>query len=211
MAATVVELQRFAVRQRHDLSVTFVYSPAEFAPPPAVPSQSLQAGPVTDEFKGRLRRSSLPIGAIIGLGYEPQRALGAFELLEPSSAWAFRPVSHNPQFNSTVEQANSQLLALLGAGSVFPYAVRSGAELIHSLESFVFVIAPDNRVVLIPMGPKIFALACLLVALDRSPERPAVWRVGEDRYVDPPNVSEDGSVVAVEATFRSTWPGLENS
>ncbi len=179
------------------VQVDFFYCPAEYQPADPSPSSAMEAGPVLPEFAGRLRSVSLPVGAVIGLGYEPQRALGAFELLEPSRAWSFRPYGGPERYGTDVLSANRPLLEILGSEAVFDYDVSAGADLLYALDSFVFALESEYRLVLIPMGPKIFALSCLLLGLGSDRSRPAVWRIGERVYDTARDVREDGSIVGI--------------
>lgn len=202
LASTVLVLDELASRPgRMVLEVDFLYAVAEFAQPPDVASQNLTAGPVTPEYRGFLRRSSLPLAAVIGLGYEPQRALGVFELLEPTTAWAFRPIGTDARYGDAISRSNTQLLSLVAADHVVEYEVADPAGLVYGLDSFLFSISDEFRVVLLPLGPKIFALACLLLGLGEQPERPAVWRVGEGNYGSCPPVEEAGTYVGVRVHF----------
>lgn len=201
MASLLLALDQLAGTEIEKLVVDFFYSPAAYLDPPTEPVGTLRAGPLGPEFAGRLRRTSLPVGAVIGLGYEPLRALGAFELLEPTRTWAFRPISPDQRYSEALDAANEQICELIGLDSVLEYDLLSGVEMLYSLESFVFAVQSDYRLVLLPMGPKIFALACLLIGLDSGAERPAVWRVGEVDYHQPSDVIESGSVVGIRVDF----------
>jgi hypothetical protein len=189
-----------AAKRGVDVEMDFFYSPAAFSSPPLTPSSTLHAGPVLREYSGRLRRTSLPIGTLIGLGYEPQRAMGAFELLEPTTAWAFRPQGGDPRFTEALQTSNDLLLRVLGEDRVFDYKVEHALDTVYALESFVYAVQGSHRLVLLPMGPKIFALACLLVALSDEPDRPAVWRVGERVYSHVSDIEENGNLVGLGVT-----------
>lgn len=184
------------------IEVDFLYAPARFSPPPTTVEGMLEAGPVTPEFRGSMRRVSIPLTAVIGLGYEPQRALGAFELLEPADTWAFLPSSDNRRYDESLQTANSSLLDLIPDGQVLTYNVRDAADTYYRLESFVFTMKTHNRLALVPMGPKIFALCCLLIGANHEAARPAVWRIGE-RAQSVHESEADGHIVALRATISS--------
>lgn len=201
LASTVLNLQSIADIIGSDVTVDFFYSPGLFIPPSLSLSGPLSIAPVLPEFSGRLRRTSLPLGGVVGLGYEPQRALGAFEWLEPNRAWAFSPKGLDIRFEQEVSEANRQLLDVLGPRSVFEYEVVRGADIVYALDSFVFAFKKQYRLVLLPMGPKIFSLACLLIGMDLDGDRPAVWRVGGVAYANPVEVVEEGEIVGVRVVF----------
>ena len=211
LAACVSVLHKLAAGSKSPVHARFYYSPAAFEAPPSQAPSVLVAEAVAPRFKGRLRRSSIPLGAVIGLGYEPQRALGAFELLEPARAWAFKPISQDVRYSDALNLANEQLIDSVGRNRVFPYPVGDPASTFSAVESFVFSMMDEYRLVLIPMGPKIFALVCLLVALVDSANAPAVWRVGERAYQSPLDAVSDGSLVYLDTQFDakgvSVFPG----
>jgi hypothetical protein len=197
MAHTVLEVLSYAERVG-PLDVEFVYSPATFpGAPPAV--GVLEAGPVVPEFRGTLRPASVPVGVVLGVGYEPQRAVGAYELLEPGKAWAFVPSSGHGQYDEAIAVANRALYGLIDEDAIVDYPVLSPVSTFYTLDSFLYASSGDYRVVLIPMGPKVFALCCYLAALGVYGPKPAVWRVGEARYGDPLEIEEEGKVVGLRA------------
>lgn len=197
LAHTVLEVLLYA-EVVGPVDVDFLYSPAAFS---GVPSAAgvLEAGPVVPELRGALRAASLPLGVVLGVGYEPQRAVGVYELLEPGKAWAFVPGSGHGEYDKAIADANRALYGLIDDDAILAYPLLSPATTFYTLDSFLYTASVDYRLVLIPMGPKLFVLCCYLAALGLDGPSPAVWRVGETRYGDPLDISEDGPVVALRA------------
>lgn len=198
-------LESFAVEygQRPGATLDILYTPAEFSPPsPQLAGRSLEAGPIGDRFQGHLRRTSLPLAAVFGLGYEPQRAIGGFELLEPSRAFAFWPESGDGRFEDSLLAANRLLLSIFATNDVLRYPVLDPSDIYYRLESLVSGLAPEHRVVLVPMGPKIFAACCIVLGLGDGVERPAVWRIG----LSGPSLAADarprGEIVGLRLIFN---------
>jgi hypothetical protein len=193
----LVMLQSF-LSTLETIELEVVYSPASFSSPEkAMLSPSIEAAPVSDSFRGRVRRSNLPLAAVFGLGYEPHRAIGGFELLEPASAWAFMPGSGDVRYDTALADANRLFLGAFGSDEVLPYSVLDPADAYLRVESLVSTISRDARVVLVPMGPKIFSAICLLIGLGNSPTRPAVWRIGSSQPPVPKDVTALGPVVGL--------------
>lgn len=201
LAEIVLGLQQVAGSLAGSLRVDFYYSPGIFAEPPSLAPSVLSAAPVAVGYHGLLQRSSIPVGAVFGLGYEPQRALGAFELLEPTRAWAFKPRGEDDRYAAAVQSANEQVLKSLGTDFVLEYDVWDAAGTYYALDSFTFSMRDQYRLVLVPMGPKVFALCCLLIGVDASGPKPAVWRVGERVYSSPVDVRPSGSLVGMRCTL----------
>jgi hypothetical protein len=206
LASILATVSRMARQFQGRLIVHFVYSPARYTAALQESPPRLAMAPIGAGFGGTLRRSDLPLGVVFGLGYEPQQAVGAYEILEPSSCWAFFPRGSDRRFMSDVERANSHLLSILPPEAVLPYDLSEPATLISSLESLSFSLAVDTRVLLVPMGPKIFTLAALLVALSDQPARPAVWRVGQVKYTAVQDIEESGELVSVSIGMGLGWP-----
>jgi hypothetical protein len=187
--------------------VEFYYAPGKYQAPQKNPSSSLVADAVTDRFRGALRSLSLPLAAVIGLGYEPFRAIGVFELLEPGQTWAFFPESEDENYESALLSANRLLRNSLSPSSVLDYPVLRPSEAYKRLESLVVNASDDHRIVLVPMGPKIFAVCCLLLGLDSRIPAPAVWRVGERFANHPVPVEPRGQIVGLRTVSDSSRYG----
>ncbi len=204
LAILLASLQRRA-QELNTLRADLLYAPAAFSPPdPDLSSSPLEAGPVGPAFHGLLRRTSLPLTAIFGLGYEPQRAIGAFELLEPSRAWAFWPDSNDPKYSSALTDANRLLLSVFEPRDVIRYPVLDPGETYYRLESLVSGVSDASRIVLVPMGPKIFAACCILLGLDETDNRPAVWRIGVSGRSSPVDAHARGDVVGLTVQYFAT-------
>jgi hypothetical protein len=201
LARIVNALHSSSQSSGRELVVDFFYSPAEFVPPTEGSQARLSMSPIGAGFAGTLRRSDLPLAVIFGLGYEPQQALGAYEMLEPSSTWAFFPQGIDDRYSELVTHANGHILQIAENARVVPYSLDVPASLYQSLESLVFSLSSESRVLLLPMGPKIFGLACLLVAIGEGSWRPAVWRVGQAEHVDIRDAIEQGPVTSLTARF----------
>ena len=84
------------------VSVDFLYAIAQFTSPPAPLLANTHVGPVTPSFAEWTTEPELPVSAIVGLGYEPDKALGAVEHLQASEIWLFEPLSHIPEYTGSV-------------------------------------------------------------------------------------------------------------
>jgi hypothetical protein len=200
VVAKIVEWLWF---RSYALSVQFVYCPAAFddSSVAAGIDSPLTAEPVSDFFRGELRAPSLPIGLVVGLGLEPYRALGIVELLEPSRTWAFLAEGTDDRFEKASESMHSHLVSESGGRLLMRYRMDSLEKTYAALESLTFSTGLKYRLLFAPSGPKLFSLACMLVAAPRGTGRPAVWRVGRDSSTDPRNITAAGEVIACEVAF----------
>ena len=182
--------------------IQYVYSPAQFESSLKAASQSLAlgAGPVSGFFSGAIRTPSTQVGLVAGLGLEEHRIMGVTELLEPAHTWAFVADSDDPRFAESVQDLHRVLLSS-DHTDLYHYDIHSLAEVYNSLESLCFSAGQSYRIVLAPSGPKIFALACLLVAARLSPIQPAVWRVGSLTPTSAPDALPTGDVVSADIYY----------
>ena len=177
----------FAVLALVDASVAFeidvAYSPAAFTAPSDHTEAIVRVGPVHPFFAGWSQDPQLPVAALIGLGYEPDRAVGAYEYLEASDLHLFIPTSGNVRYDAAVAMANGLLLKNAKPISRHVYDLRDPVSLFALLEASVYSMSNTSRPVIIPSGPKTFAVAAVLVGIFR-PEV-AVWQVSADQTSPP--------------------------
>ncbi|MBI3510940.1 MAG: hypothetical protein HY064_09750 [Bacteroidetes bacterium] len=156
-----------------NLDLTFSYTPSKYSDPqPPMPNKYM--GPIPGIYC--VSTSNKPTALIIGLGYEMERAQGIVEYLDPKTTYAFYS---NPAFDkkfvSVVEKNNAQLLSSLGKENVFKHPIGDLKSTDAQLTSLCLSLKSTHRIILAPLGPKPFALLCLLLSA-RYPEID-VWRV----------------------------------
>lgn len=157
------------------LAVDFVYSLAEYSAPPAEISVNRHVGPVLPEFSGWWSEPDRPAIAIVGLGYEENKALGAVEHIQASDVWIFTPESPISEYTPTLTSANQTLIEGINQSRLLRYSVNRPFDTFADLESLTSALLLDSNPTLFPFGPKIFALTSLLVACIHPTV--AVWRV----------------------------------
>jgi len=185
----------------------FVYAPAEFIEPPHEMSQIESAGPVLPQFAGWSEEPDRPVATVFGVGFEYDRAIGVVEYLEPSEIWSFRPENRDTRFHEEVFRANSFFWRLVPASHQFTYRIDFPIDCLIDLESLTFGLLSHARPILIPFGPKLFALCCLLVAHLHFP-RVGVWRVSSGTNEGPVDRKADGRIVGmcVQLTRNDIFP-----
>ena len=179
----------------------FVYVPGQFQPPSSNNSYNEIVRPI-DGFAS-LASPNLPAALILGLGYDPERALGLEELLDPKRTALMLPLAvskdEDPFYREVVKN-NSDIIDLVDSDWIVEYPLREPTACFGVLESLCSGLLADYRVVLASLGPKLFGLLCFLVAA----KQPAisVWRVSSGMYGEPRDVlpNLDGIVV-----LRTLW------
>lgn len=165
------------------IEVDFYYALAEFSDPPSRVQANTHVGPVLPSLSGWWTEPERPVAAAVGLGYEENRALGAVEHIQASAVFTFIPRSPVQAYTPALHVANRTLLQQVRPENRFEYDVAQPVDTFIALESFAFGITRSHNLILLPFGPKIFALTSMLVAIVHPDV--AVWRVsGSDEKVD---------------------------
>lgn len=189
------------VRLGLDVDVDFVYSAGRGYGKGREPRQIEVAGPVTRRFAGWTTEPDLPVHAVFGLGLEYQKAVGAFELLNPSDAFAFATLGTSDSLDHHISEANRLFFPLIDERKRFPFRLDRPMELYHRMRSLVHGILREARPVLLPMGPKIFGTAALLIAESLFP-RLSVWRISTGRSAVPVDIHASGPISGYSVSFR---------
>lgn len=196
--AALIHAAAEAASERID--VDFLYAPAEFAPPPDQSPPIAISEPVISAFAGWSSEPERASMAIFGLGYEADKALGALEFLEPIGVWAFRPEGEDVRYDSAVEASNESFWGLLPPQNVIRYRIDDPYDCFVRLESLVHGATRTGRPILIPFGPKIFSVSCLLVAVVHYPSV-VVWRVSSGEFEPAQNRAANGKIVGLRSIF----------
>lgn len=207
MASVLAALMQFV--DTRDIVADFVYSTSTYSPPSDLGDPIVAAGAVLPFFAGWSNETDQPLVAIIGLGYEPDKAVGAFEYIEASDVWAFSPSSpFEPRFDAAVKKANKSLLERIPASQRLHYRLDEPVMCFGRLESLVYGLSKQNRPVIIPFGPKLFSLCALLVACVHR-DTP-VWRISSDQIGQPVDRAPSGRIIALRAVIGpSSDAGVE--
>ena len=189
-------------RMPFDITVDFIYSLASFTAPIPQDNPNSHVGPVSKEFAGWWTEPDRPLNVIVGLGYEQDRALGAVEYLQAQDVWLFIPRSIIEDYTPQLEIANQSLLKSTEPSHQFVYHVRDPLDCFARLQSLVQGLQTQSNVVLLPFGPKLFVLCCLLVAA--SDQEIAVWRVSAQMADEPVNRMASGDRYGLRVLFRNS-------
>ncbi len=184
------------------VTVRFLYAPVAFSEPPedVAPVSIFEA--VGPDFAAIEQEWDLPLTLLIGLGYEPDRALGAHEYLEPDETWIFLPTGTDHRFDDALIRTNSHILSLVDPVRQFAYSLAEPGEIWRLIYSITSGALNRSRVALVPFGPKLFTLASLLVAFS-FPGRVSVLRVSAGEGEATEDHEASGSVVGFDVEFSS--------
>jgi hypothetical protein len=180
MASVVACIYELA-NEHADAMLTFMYTLAKFTmPPESILNKRISA--VHSKFCGITRDNSIDKVAIVGLGYERDKAIGAIEYLEIDPRFVWRPNSSEHEYARLVNEHNKSLLELQFSSQESPlitnYSVMSPHSTLLALLAQVRDIANDHQPVLLPFGPKMFSFLSLLVGAEV--QEATVWDVVSD-------------------------------
>lgn len=152
----------------------FAYTPARFESPPDSYPPNEFVRPVRG-FAG-FALPEHPSALVLGLGYDPGRALGLYLELDAGIVATFlaRP-SADSRYERATCKTNADLLHFVPSHLQFEYPLLDFVTGYQRLAGLVHSLSQEAGVVLCPLGPKVFALSCFLVALDQPSV--SVWRV----------------------------------
>lgn len=182
----LAELVNWVSSIRRRIQVDFWYCIAAFHPPSPTAGRNEIAGPVHRKFAGRFVEPGRPLALLAGLGYELGRVMGAAEYLQASRIVAFIPTSPVLEYENEVVSANSAMLQDLEPRQILRYPVANPERTLAMLDSTIRGLEREYNIVLLPGGPKVFALCSLLACTIHR--NSAVWRVSSGTSIKPRDV-----------------------
>lgn len=181
--------------------IVIYYTPAAFDEPDWRFPQIEGLGPISPEYSGFEADPSRPLCLILGLGFEPGVSMGIVSQLEPSASFCFWGTGSDVRFEAAVRRANFEFEFTGFRTRTSPYLIYDPLGAYGVLESLAYGLVRDFNVVVVPMGPKIFAFLSFLLAMS-YPGQLAVWRV-QQRRTEPYDAKADKDIVEVELDTRT--------
>lgn len=143
-------LTALAMESKRDVELTCAYAVSAYFDPPEGELPSSVSEPVIGDLSGWSSDLSKPPCAIIGLGFEPGRAIGSIDYLEVPEVRLFVPNGPDDRFVDAVIKANRLLLDEPGI-TVSSYHVLDPVDAYQKLESMVLGLLPRFRPIIIPL------------------------------------------------------------
>lgn len=190
MNRTMIATVLFAVislRQHLD-EVSLIYVPGVFHEPRSEFPAIERIGAVTPELSAFSANPELPIGVVMGLGYEYGLAVGLVNRLEPRLTVCFRAVGHDVRYEEACRKANLDFDFGGSNIQVGSYPILDPIAAYSYIENIIFGMTRNFRVVIVPLGPKIFAAIATLIAIQNIGSV-AIWRVAA--HMDVSDVTAD--------------------
>jgi hypothetical protein len=157
-------------------AVEVYYCPAAYSEPDWIMPQIEQLGPINRSFASMASDPTKPLCVIFGVGIEAGLSMGIIDQLEPKLSYCFWGRSINPKFDRAVRRANFEFKFTGFNAETIDYQITDPMGAFSSLESLTYGLVKDYRVLIVPMGPKLFALLAGLLGMT-YPGDVAIWRV----------------------------------
>lgn len=206
LATAVLSFSEFG--RSKPLDVDFVYALANYSPPLSNSyGWNVHVGPMIPEYAGAWDEPDRVTVGVLGLGYERDKVLGAVEFLQLADAWLFNPISVDSAYDEAVERANRTILRDVAGNRKIQYQVDQPMDCFSRLESLVRGLTQTVNIVVLPFGPKLFALSSILVAdLYRSV---ALWRVSAEGSRAMTDRVASGRILGLSVSFAPADPAVE--
>lgn len=193
MASLMAVIDDFTTTRQIEMVVS--YCLAKYTPPPEHNMANKFVRPVHPNFTGFTVDPGQPVAAVVGLGYEKGKALGAVEYLQSSNWWIFVPTSEERKYLKKVQQHNQTIFNVVEDDRTFEYSIHSPLLTLSKLESLISKLLVNNKTVLLPFGPKIFFFCSLLVSLVHK--NCAVWYVSGETQAGKADISTSAYVMCL--------------
>jgi hypothetical protein len=185
------------VDQDAAVDIHFFYSFAQFAPDLLGSEGTVLVNRPIEEMEGWPTDPDAGLVCVMSLGFESRLATAAIETLEPSRVIALLPLGEDERYDEVVQERNSDLLSQPSENvHVHDYRVGDPLRTILDLNATVESLSRRARVVIVPIGPKTFALAAILVGI-AHPTNTTVWRMSADDGRTPEDRVPSGTVVGL--------------
>ena len=199
----IAEIIQFFFRNYQYIeNICILYFPIGFTKPNHSLDVVRSFGPVIPGFIGDTSYSRDELTLVIGAGYEYGKAVGAIELLEPDRVYCLKPIGTDKRFEEEVLKNNLEFSFLENPDLLIDYDLQNPANLFYEVRRTVEFELAERNVLILPMGPKIFAAISMIVASILHPSV-MVWRHSTVSVDAPKSVSNAFSCgIDIRFSFR---------
>jgi hypothetical protein len=192
LADTIVELARLC---RPADRIDVVYCPASFHEPDWQFPQIERIGPINATLSSIESDLNKPLCLVLGAGFEAGISMGLVSQLEPRLSYCFWGTGIDSRFDRAVRRANFEFEFGGFNTKPVPYNIKDPKGAFIQLESAAYGFTKGFRVIVIPMGPKLFTMLSTLLGMLYVGQI-AVWRVQHSRMAPPDAVPSDFCIAA---------------
>jgi hypothetical protein len=161
--------------------VDFAYLPSIYSDPKMEYPKIRRIGAAAPQFSGFEFRPGDPVALVLGLGHEYGVSLGLMNQIEPRISVVFRSVGIDDRFSQAMAEANFDFQFPPFNPALVDVDVTDPDVAFGVVESTIANLISDHRVLVIPGGPKIFAILAILSAFKHI-GKAAIYRVDHSRH-----------------------------
>jgi len=185
-------------------TIYFLYAPAKYREPTTEQLPVDYSGPMNSLLTSAPRDPRFPTILFLGVGYEVGLALGVVEMFEPARVLAFVPRGADKRFDHAVGRINAPLFMDQNYISDIPYNLLAPASTFIELKERVLSLRDSAKIIVVPLGPKIFASMGILLGYLFAPDI-TIWRISS--VVDWLNAEReaDGSILGYKLDIASPF------
>ncbi|WP_062057779.1 hypothetical protein [Cellvibrio sp. OA-2007] len=199
--ATIFSIIADSIEGDFCIDVVIIYALAVYNPPTNNFTPNDRVSPAHPRFSGWYAKPQFPVTAIVGLGYEKDKAIGAIEYIEADNSYIFVPSSSEEKYIESVYEQNAVLLKGISEKNIIQYNVHDPVESIYMLNSIIAETKKVSKPALFPFGPKVFFSTSLIVALIH-PEA-SVWYVSGEYYDNKYENQKTASLISYKLTLSN--------
>jgi hypothetical protein len=193
LVEVISKLARFT---KADDRVEVHYCPAVYIEPDRQFPQIQRLGPINPTFSSVDGDPTKPLCLILGLGFEAGLAMGIISQLEPQLTYCFWGTGVDRAFDRAVKRANFDFEFSGFNTKTIAYDIKDALGAFYILENVIYGLIRHYRVIIVPMGPKLFTFLSALVGMTYL-EDVAIWRVQHSRTESPDSLPGKFCVQAV--------------
>lgn len=186
------------------------YTPAAFEEPSWQFPQIDQIGPINSTFSVLDADPSKPLCLLLGAGFEAGISMGMISQLEPRLCYCFWGTGVDTRFDRAVRRANFNFEFDGFNAKETTYNIKDPKGAFLQLENVVYSLIRDYRIIIVPLGPKLFTFLATLVAMSYVGQV-AIWRVQYTRANPPDSMPGKFCVCSIlDAELLQTFRRREN-
>jgi hypothetical protein len=163
------------------------YCPAAYEEPNWQFPQIEKLGPINPAFSCFNSDPTRPLCLVFGAGFEAGFSVGIISQLEPMLSYCLWGTGVDRRYDRAVRRANFDFQFTGFNTKTISYDIKDPKGAFSQIESIVYGLTRDYRIIIIPMGPKLFTFLAALIGMTYFGDV-AVWRVQHSRISPPDSI-----------------------
>ena len=160
--ATILDFINNNESLKQKINIFFAYTPKKFIPNVKKTVDFL--GPISETTD--LVQNDKDISLLTGLDNNSEFITTLIDTINPQKIYAFVPEpSFNKGYSESVMETNKSLLDKVDKDNIIKYPANNPEHINSLLTSLCLQLRLDSRIVIVPQGPKTFALTSLLLSI----------------------------------------------